>query len=149
MKKISLFAFALLATLTATAQQMPEGSLPARFKVSADKEVVFARGNLQYSTQGEHACADGTTQKGTWRIADNQYDFIGDANANIAEDYTGYIDLFGWGTSGWSGGIAAYQPWSTSLSSANYYAGQISYRLTHSVCIGPLHKPMPKTTHGH
>lgn len=123
MKKISLFAFALLATLTATAQQMPEGSLPARFKVSADKEVVFARGNLQYSTQGEHACADGTTQKGTWRIAENQYDFIGDANANIAEDYTGYIDLFGWGTSGWSGGIAAYQPWSTSLSSANYYAG--------------------------
>lgn len=123
MKKISLFAFALLATLTAAAQQMPEGSLPARFKVSADKEVVFARGNLQYTTQGEHACADGTTQKGTWRIADNQYDFIGDANANIAEDYTGYIDLFGWGTSGWSGGIAAYQPWSTSLSSANYYAG--------------------------
>lgn len=95
MKKISLFAFALLATLTAAAQQMPEGSLPARFKVSADKEVVFARGNLQYTTQGEHACADGTTQKGTWRIADNQYDFIGDANANIAEDYTGYIDLFG------------------------------------------------------
>lgn len=110
MKKISLFAFALLATLTTAAQQMPEGSLPAKFKVSADKEVVFARGNLQYTTQGEHACADGTTQKGTWRIADNQYDFIGDANANIAEDYTGYIDLFGWGTSGWSGGIAAYQP---------------------------------------
>ena len=127
MKKISLFAFALLATLTTAAQQMPEGSLPAKFKVSADKEVVFARGNLQYTTQGEHACADGTTQKGTWRIADNQYDIIGYENEKIAEDYTGYIDLFGWGTSGWSGsGAKCYQPWSLSptINAAySYYVG--------------------------
>ncbi|MCI5680930.1 MAG: hypothetical protein SOY26_05585 [Paludibacteraceae bacterium] len=123
MKKLSLFAAALALTMSAAAQQQTEGALPGKFYVGNDKYVVFAKGNLQYTTEGTHACADSTTQKGTWRIADNQYDFIGDDNANISETYNGYIDLFGWGTSGWSDGITCYQPWSTNLSNSNYYAG--------------------------
>ena len=71
-----------------------EGALPGEFSVSAEGEtVVFSCGNLQYN-----AVEGG----GIWRFAANQYDVIGEGNANIAEDYDGWIDLFGWGTSGYN-----------------------------------------------
>ncbi|MBP5365173.1 MAG: hypothetical protein J6Y82_04540 [Bacteroidales bacterium] len=70
------------------------------FSVSKYKKVVFSSGNLQYQPS-----------TGTWRFAENQWNYVGDAkngnvyengvkcnNALIAEDYTGWIDLFGWGT---------------------------------------------------
>ena len=57
------------------------------FSVSADKQVVFSPGNLQYHPKNNE-----------WRFAENQTDYIGDANSNIAADYDGWIDLFGWGT---------------------------------------------------
>ena len=58
-----------------------------RFSVSADKKVIFAPGNLQYQASTN-----------TWRFAEHQYDYIGDANKNISTTYDGWIDLFGWGT---------------------------------------------------
>jgi hypothetical protein len=58
-----------------------------RFSVSADKKVIFAPGNLQYQASTN-----------TWRFAEHQYDYIGDANKNISTTYSGWIDLFGWGT---------------------------------------------------
>ena len=57
------------------------------FSVSATKTVTFSPGNLQY-----HAANN------EWRFAQNQTDYIGDANANISATYNGWIDLFGWGT---------------------------------------------------
>ena len=107
------------------------------FSVAQGRQVRFAPGNLQFNAaQGTHQCADGTTQKGTWRFAEHQWDYVGDAsngnvyhngtkcnNANISETYDGWIDLFGWGTSGWNSGANAYQPWSTSTSSSDYYPG--------------------------
>lgn len=57
------------------------------FSVSVEKQVVFSPGNLQY-----HPAMN------EWRFAENQTDYIGDANSNIAADYDGWIDLFGWGT---------------------------------------------------
>ncbi len=96
----------------------------ASFKISDTKSVYFSKGNLQFTTQGSHKTAD-STAKGTWRFAENQWDVIGDGNANIAEDYTGWIDLFGWGTSGWSSKANAYQPWATSESNSDYYPGGI------------------------
>ena len=57
------------------------------FSVSADKQVTFSKGNLQYHPKNDE-----------WRFAENQTDYIGDANSNIAADYDGWIDLFGWGT---------------------------------------------------
>lgn len=57
------------------------------FAVSVDKQVVFSPGNLQY-----HPAMN------EWRFAENQTDYIGDANRNISADYYGWIDLFGWGT---------------------------------------------------
>ena len=43
----------------------------AFFSVSAESRVVFSQGNLQYQA---------TTD--SWRFAENQTDYIGDANSN-------------------------------------------------------------------
>lgn len=34
----------------------------------------------------------------TWRFAEHQWDYIGNSNSNISSSYSGWIDLFGWGT---------------------------------------------------
>jgi hypothetical protein len=51
--------------------------------------VHFSQGNLQYQASTD-----------TWRFAEKQYDFIGDANKNFSYSYTGWIDLMGFGTTG-------------------------------------------------
>lgn len=68
-------------------EPLPEGALPGLFSVSATQQVRFSQGNLQYQA---------STQ--TWRFAENQYDYVGADNANISATYSGWIDLFGWGT---------------------------------------------------
>lgn len=78
-----------------------EGALSGLFTVSANRQVYFSKGNLQYTTDGTHAVADGGTRQGTWRFAENQWDTIGAENRNISPTYNGWIDLFGWGTSGY------------------------------------------------
>ena len=66
----------------------------------------------------------------TWRFAEQQMDYIGEGNTNISNTYTGWIDLFGWGTSGHPHGANCFQPWSTSTTNADYYAyGDASYNL--------------------
>lgn len=57
------------------------------FSVSTNKKVLFAKGNLQYQASTK-----------TWRFAENQWDYIGDTNHKISDTYSGWIDLFGWGT---------------------------------------------------
>ena len=90
------------------------------FSVAEGKTVSFAPGNLQYNAvQGSHLRADGTKAKGTWRFAENQWDYVGYDNEKIAENYDGWIDLFGWGTSGYDNTAndpmaIFYQPWSSS-----------------------------------
>ncbi len=59
-----------------------------KFSVSPTKQVEFSPGNLQYQPSS-----------GAWRFAPNQWDYVGEANANIDNpSYSGWIDLFGWGT---------------------------------------------------
>ena len=66
----------------------------------------------------------------TWRFAEKQWDVIGAGNANVSATYTGWFDLFGWGTSGHPHGANCYQPWSTSTTDSDYYAyGDASYNL--------------------
>ena len=55
--------------------------------MSADKQVIFSQGNLRYKASSNE-----------WKLAENQYDMIGYPNANISPTYSGWIDLFGWGT---------------------------------------------------
>ena len=65
-------------------------ALGGKFTINANGDYVyFSPGNLQYKASGG----------GTWRFAEKQYDVIGSANENIGNStYSGYIDLFGWGT---------------------------------------------------
>ncbi len=84
-------------------------------------QIQFSPGNLQFNAaKGSHECADGSTQKGTWRFAPNQWTCVGYDNGNISESYNGWIDLFGWATSGWDSGAKAYQPWSSSTDYTDY-----------------------------
>lgn len=90
---------------------VPMGAVDGLFSVNNTSQVYFSQGNLQYQASTE-----------TWRFAENQWDYIGADNRKISSSYTGWIDLFGWGTSGYDHGSNAYQPWSTSTMSSDYYA---------------------------
>ena len=76
---------------------------------SSGKQVVFSKGNLQYKASINE-----------WQFAPNQYAIIGEKNKNIAADYDGWIDLFGWGTgsnpalaSTNSGAYSTFTDWGT------------------------------------
>ena len=112
------------------------GAIKAAFSVGNDKKVYFSQGNLQYQASTN-----------TWRFAENQWNFVGKCkstqyypnqpqdtgnvfvdgvrceNENISPTYNGWIDLFGWGTSGWESGAKAYQPYDTSTAKNDYYQG--------------------------
>lgn len=70
---------------------LTKGAIDAKFSVSSNKQVRFSKGNLQYQAS-----------TATWRFAENQYDVVGEDNKNISDAYLGWIDLFGWGTSGYT-----------------------------------------------
>jgi len=100
----------------------PNGALPGLFSVSEDRKVRFSQGNLQYYPDDD-----------IWRFAEDQWDFVGglcfdDAlgemnvgtvfangtkcdNTKIFKYYEGWMDLFGWGTSGWDNGNLYYHPY--------------------------------------
>ena len=83
------------------------GTLTGLFSVSATTQVQFSQGNLQYQASTN-----------TWRFAEHQWDMVGmgygqtdennycyiggtvagSDNRQISATYTGWIDLFGWGT---------------------------------------------------
>lgn len=92
------------------------GASNALFSIASDRKVRFSCGNLRYRA---------TTA--TWRFADNQFDVVGMDNSNISADYDGWIDLFGWGTSGWNSGANAYQPYSTLAGDQDYWIGGVHY----------------------
>lgn len=101
--------------------QAPTGAINGLFSVSATQQVWFSQGNLQYKASTN-----------TWRFATNQWDYVGGTdwdgtisgsnNSNISSSYSGWIDLFGWGTSGYNHGAVCYQPWSTIMNELYYYA---------------------------
>ena len=114
----------LLIALMASSGLMSAANGIGKFSVSATQQVTFSPGNLQYNAaQGTHQCADGSTLQGTWRFAEHQWDYVGEDNKNISSTYDGWIDLFGFGTSGWDSGATEYQPWSTSQTNSDYYPG--------------------------
>ena len=70
-----------------TTSSYPQGAIGGVFSISSTTQVYFSQGNLQYRAS-----------TGTWQFAANQYDVIGSDNQNISSSYSGWIDLFGWGT---------------------------------------------------
>ena len=71
------------------------------FSVADGRQVLFSKGNLLFSTVGTHATAESDSVQGTFRFAEHQYDYLGEANANISDTNSGWIDLLCWGSSGW------------------------------------------------
>lgn len=98
---------------------VPTGAINGLFSVSDTKQVYFSKGNLQYKASTN-----------TWRFAENQWDYVGEANTNLSFSYNGWIDLFGWGTSGYNHGAVCYQPYSTSTDHSDYNVyGSVYYSL--------------------
>lgn len=93
-------------------KKLPCVYVSKHFSVGQDKKVYFSKGNLQYNA---------TTD--TWRFAEQQYDIIGKDNENVSSTYNGWIDLFGWGTSGWDSGAEAFKPYSTDTCNLHYNPG--------------------------
>ena len=96
------FLLILFLTVSVVGNASVQGSLPGLFSVGEHKRAVFSQGNMQYNAaQGSHQCyLCDTLVPGTWRFAPHQYDTIGKANLNSSATYSGWIDLFSWGTSG-------------------------------------------------
>ena len=96
---------------------IPTGAVDGLFTINDQGgKVYFSKGNLQYQASTN-----------TWRFAEHQWDHVGGKyglNDNVrywgnvpesdntlaSANYSGWQDLFSWGTSGWSGGVRAYQP---------------------------------------
>lgn len=97
--------------ITVNTSSAPIGSIKGLFSVSSTQKVYFSKGNLKYQASTN-----------IWRFAENQWDYIGEDNAHISQTYSGWIDLFSWGTSGYNHGASCYQPWSTSGDYYHYYA---------------------------
>lgn len=90
----------MVAYFTTSNSTLPQGAINGEFSVADGVKVYFSKGNLQYNA---------STDK--WQFAENQYDYIGGesspnsetayGNNLVSKDYDGWIDLFGWGTSGY------------------------------------------------
>lgn len=116
-------------TTESESPQVPTGAINGLFTINDNgDQVYFSKGNLQYQASTN-----------TWRFAENQYDFVGGTlngvqygnvyengvkcdNTLLSSTYSGWIDLFGWSTSGNNHGAVCYQPWSISSRSRDYYA---------------------------
>ena len=118
------------STVITGTNSFDNGVLPGLFSVSSTKKVQFSQGNLQYQASTN-----------TWRFAEHQWDYVGGVdsltgtqsgtvyvdgiksdNTKISSTYDGWIDLFGWGTSGYNHGAISYQPWSIAQEDEQYYA---------------------------
>ena len=119
------------------------GMLPGWFSVSPDHQVRFSQGNLQYYPDDDR-----------WRFAEHQWDFVGGKcwgegigdmevgtvyangtkcdNTKVGRYYPGWIDLYGWGTSGWNNGNIYYRPYdfASHVYECASYGPQGNYDLT-------------------
>ena len=111
----------------------PEGAINGLFTINENgDQVYFSKGNLQYQASTN-----------TWRFAEHQWDYVGNDtfgivyedgvkcnNELISSTYNGWVDLFGWGTSGYDHGAVCYQPFSSSQQESDYFVyGQEGYNL--------------------
>lgn len=103
---------------------VPEGAINGLFTINENgDQVYFSQGNLQYQASTN-----------TWRFAEKQWDMlakpedmtshheaygdVADMSTQYTPSSTAWIDMFGWGTSGWHDNNdpynVYYEPWSTS-----------------------------------
>jgi len=115
------------------------GKLPGAFHTAANEVCYFSMGNLQYQASTN-----------TWRYAKRQFDYVGyehnvatsgtttmmkfgtvvdngirSNNDFAASTYSGWVDVFQWGTSNIQHGATQYQPWirwHNDSDASHYYA---------------------------
>ena len=58
------------------------------FAIAPDKHVTFSQGNLQHFPAAN-----------LWKFADNQYEYLGNANKYLSPTFRNWTDLFAWNTS--------------------------------------------------
>ena len=106
-----------------------DGKIPFAYSVATDKQVYFSMGNLQYKASDP-----------TWRFAEYQFEYVGSQtpdnqghtggnisgsdNINASSTYDGWIDLFGWATTGCkliNEEPYFYQPWDSTQKVSTEY----------------------------
>ncbi|MBO7055556.1 MAG: hypothetical protein J6W37_09250 [Bacteroidales bacterium] len=105
----SILPFLLLSFVAQAQSPVKDGAILAEFSVSDSTKVYFSQGNLQYQASTN-----------TWRFAEHQWNYVGKDNENISKKYKGWIDLFGWGTSGYN----SKNPYETILNFSDYGDGE-------------------------
>lgn len=116
-------AYGAQKTFTISMPSPVIGVINGLFSVSDTQKVYFSQGNLQYQASTN-----------TWKFATNQWDYVGgtmwgnhygnvsgSSNDSISPTCQGWIDLFGWGTSGWDCGNTYYHPWDSDDSDGGLY----------------------------
>ena len=103
----------------------PEGVVKGKFTINAGgKQVYFSQGNLQYQASTN-----------TWQFAEQQWNYVGgsdcygvhygnvtgSSNSFVSSTYSGWIDYFGFGTSGWDNGNPFYHPYDVGSESTSWY----------------------------
>ena len=108
----------------------PEGAINGLFTINENgDQVYFSQGNLQYQASTN-----------TWRFAELQWDYVGNDscgtvyengvkcdNALTTPQYSGWIDLYCWGTSGYNHGAVCYQPWSSTYADPSHFYAYGNY----------------------
>lgn len=129
--------------------EAPIGAVPGgQFSVWINRKVWFSAGNLQWKPTTNMGTSRSTTggDRGTWRIAPRQWDFVGyearsgettvkwgtvagSYNNGIEENsYAGWIDMFGWATSGCHVSNSYYPPYQYDI--ANGYGPSSASSIT-------------------
>lgn len=93
-----------------TDPEPPIGAINGLFSINSNGGLVYiSQGNLQYQAS-----------TGIWRFAEEQYDCAGYDNSSISSTYDGWIDIYGWATSGFNNKY----PYMVSTSVTSYGYGQ-------------------------
>ena len=115
---------------------IPAGAINGLYTINDNgDQVYFSQGNLQYRASPH-----------TWRFASNQFDltitpedmnlysdilgFYADVSTQYTYYYNSWIDLFGWGTSGWNNGNTYYYPWNSESAFGSLFGPPGQYDLT-------------------
>ena len=117
MSKTKRLLISMLTLLCCTGA-WAEGELKGLFTINASGDKVqVSQGNLQYFC---------STAAPEWRFAEHQYDYVAFDGSAYAENSEKWIDLFGYGTSGYNNGQTCYQPYCTSGSYGDYYTNNLT-----------------------
>lgn len=101
-----------------TKSDAPIGAINGLFSINNNGDkLYFSKGNLQYQAS-----------TGTWRFAEEQYGCAGYDNSYISSTYNGWIDIYGWATSGYNGkypymvstSVYDYGPGENDITGTNY-----------------------------